>query len=72
MLIAEIEDRDRFQRFGLTCPDPQGIFIEEKDMAVELPCAAACAVLTTKSDLGDNGCKFARRICMQCCKLHSP
>jgi hypothetical protein len=72
MLVAEIREGDRFQRFRFTGPDPRGILVKEKDMAVEFPRAAARAAVTMESDIGENGGKFHGRIIRQCLDLAVP
>lgn len=72
MLVAEIEKRNRFQCLRLTCPDPHGIFIKEKDMPVEFPRAATRAAIAVESDIGDNRGKITGSICTQCRELPIP
>jgi hypothetical protein len=72
MLVAEVKERDRFQRFRFTSPDPHDIIINEKDMTIEFSCAAMRAAVTPESDIRYNGCQFIQRITTQCCKLLTP
>jgi hypothetical protein len=72
MLVTEIEKGDRFQCVRLACPDPRGIFVKEKYMAIELPRAATRAAVTVESDIGYNRRKISGRICTQCRELPIP